>query len=582
MPDLVSSGIPLNLTFAALPSEGGYFSAFKIVLFLLCFLLWGYDAGWLQKDIKAIRVPPGMWTALIFGSGVAAIILWLLIPIFWVGFFLFVLFHGGAFIAYALFRNKRVAPAQTILTPAHLQRLFKGGKVKGEDKLVGQDRVRIKDANGKVPAWPTDPAQHTAYAVMQELLFDAIWRRGSDVKMDFIPDQPVKTIVRIDGVDRARDPLDPGVAPMVLAHLKKIGGMNPEEHRRPQTGHFKATIGAGGKGDKSVEVQTKTAGSTAGQRFNLRLISEESKFRLPDLGLTAQQLPVLKQMREQPKGVVICCGPKASGVTSTLYAMLREHDAFLQNIHTLEASKDQDLENITQHVFDSQNNTVTFGKRLRSLLRTEPDVCMISDMPDPETASLAATAGKQNKKIYVGMRAKDTFSALGGYLQAVGDNALVANSLVGIASQRLIRILCSTCRRAYKPPPDSLKKMNLPLSENRPFFKPPNPEELEHDKQGNPILCAVCQGTGYLGRTGVFEILLLDDELRARISKGDSLNVIKAEARKRGCFTFRQLRCTKCTRASPASTKSSGSRRNPSRPPCRRGRRASPDYPARW
>ncbi|HKQ49037.1 MAG TPA: ATPase, T2SS/T4P/T4SS family [Phycisphaerae bacterium] len=530
-----------HLVVAALPTEGGYFSPFKIVLFTLCFLLWAHNAAWVEKDLKTIRVPAGMWRALIFGTGVATLALWLLIPLFWIGFLLFAMVFGGAFIGYALFRNKRVAPAQTILTPAHLQRLFKGGKVKTTEVVSMGDRVRIKDANGKTPNWPTDPAQHAAYGVMQELLFDAIWRRGSDLRMDFIPEQPVKTLIRIDGVDRIRDPLDPAVAPLVLAHLKRISGMNSDEHRRPQTGHFKATIGAGGKGDKSVEVQARTSGSTAGQRFALRLISEESKFRLPDLGLTAKQLPLFKAVREEHKGVVIVSGPKGAGVTSTLYAILREHDAFLQNIHTLEASKDLDLENITQHVFDSQNNTITFGKRLRSLLRTEPDVCMISDLPDAETASLAATAGKQNKKIYIGLRAKDTFSALGAYLNGVADPALAATSLVAVSSQRLIRILCTTCRKGYKPDPDILKKANLPLGENRPFYRPPNANEVEVDKQGNPILCAVCQGTGYLGRTGVFELLIIDDELRARISKGDSLAVVKAEARKKGMLYLQEV-----------------------------------------
>jgi type II secretory ATPase GspE/PulE/Tfp pilus assembly ATPase PilB-like protein len=166
---------------------------------------------------------------------------------------------------------------------------------------------------------------------------------------------------------------------------------------------------------------------------------------------------------------------------------------------------------------------------------------MISDLPDAETASLAAMGGKQNKKIYIGMRAKDTFSALGAYLQGVADPALSASSLAAVTSQRLIRILCTTCRKGYKPDPDILKKANLPLGENRPFYRPPNPNELEVDKQGNPILCAVCQGTGYLGRTGVFELLVIDDELRARISKGDTLAVIKAEARKKGMLYLQEV-----------------------------------------
>ena len=128
-----------------------------------------------------------------------------------------------------------------------------------------------------------------------------------------------------------------------------------------------------------------------------------------------------------------------------------------------------------------------------------------------------------------------------GASRGVGDNALAASSLVAITSQRLVRILCSECRRAYKPDPALLKKANLPTGENRPFYRPPNQNEIEVDKQGNQLPCPVCQGSGYLGRTGVFEILVIDDLLKAHIAKGSPLQMIKAEARKKGMLYLQEV-----------------------------------------
>ncbi|HWL93000.1 MAG TPA: ATPase, T2SS/T4P/T4SS family, partial [Phycisphaerae bacterium] len=521
--------------------EGGYFAIWKIVLFALAMLAWAHNSAWAEKDLRTIRVPKAVWIPAIFGSGLIGLVVWIFIPMFWVGLLVFAVLYLPAILSYVVYRNKRVAPAQTVLSMAHINRIAQGKAGKKTDSTHAGDRARIKMADGKSPAWPTDPVEHTAYQAMQDLLFDAIWRRASDVMMDLLPNEPMKIVYRIDGVDRSRDPIDPETAPRVFAHLKRIASLNSEEHRRPQQGGFKATIGAGGGGDKAVDVDLKTAGSTAGERMQMKLFSAEAKFRLPDLGLTKTQLPVLEQIVKEPKGVVIVSGPRGSGVTSTLYAILRSHDAFMQNIHTLEVTKSLDLENITQHVYDSADGTVTFGRRFRSILRTEPEVAMAGDTPDAETAALAAAAGRQGKKVYLGMSAGDTFIALRRYLQSVNDNALAASSLVGITSQRLARVVCSACRRAYKPDPNLLKKANLSAAEHRPFYRPPNPDELEVDKQGNPILCALCQGSGYVGRTAIIEIFSPDAEIRGMIAKGVPIPNIKVEVRKRGMLYLQEI-----------------------------------------
>ncbi len=525
---------PGPLLVGALPDEGGYFNAFKIAVYLLAVILWAHSAAWTNKDLRKLRVPLAFWIPGVFASGLMALLAWMLLPVFWIGLAVYALVFGPVIISYVVFRNRRVAPAQTVLTMAHLQRLGKGQSKTKEDAVHGKDRVRIKDAGGKTPPWPTDPDQHAAYQAMQDLLFDAVWRRVSDMRLDLVPNQPMRAIYRIDGVDREREAIDPVLAPGIIGHFKRIAGGNPDEHRRPQSGGFKASIGAGGPAQKSVDVDMKTSGSTAGERMVLKLFSEEAKFKLADVGFTKTQLPVVESLVKAPKGVVIVSGPKGSGITSSLYAIIRAHDAFMQNIHTLEITKSLDLENVTQHVYDSQEGTVSFGKRFRSILRTEPDIAMAGDTPDAETAALGAAAGRQGKKVYLGMTASNSFTALRRYLQAVEDNQLAASSLVAIFNQRLARVLCTNCRRAYKPDPAMLRKANLPVAENRPWYRPPNPDEIEVDKQGNPIPCPVCQGSGYVGRTAVIEVLALDDGLRDLIARGTALPQVQVEARKKG------------------------------------------------
>ncbi|HPF39507.1 MAG TPA: ATPase, T2SS/T4P/T4SS family [Phycisphaerae bacterium] len=531
-----------SLMLGALPETGGYFSILKLILFSLAFFVWVQNAAWASNDLrKKLLLTRSVWNWAIFLTGLLCLVIWLIVPIFWVSLAVYFLIYVPTIISYVVFRNKRVPPSQTVLSAAHLQRLTSGARVSEDEASHARDRVRLRDRDGKTPPWPTDADQHRGYQATQDLLFDAIWRRASDVRVDLLVNEPARVIYKVDGVDAQRDPIDAELAPSVFHHLKRVACMNMEEHRRPQQGEFTASIGAGESSTRNVTVDMKTSGNTKGERIVLKLFSDETKFKVGDLGLTQTQIGKFEEMLKENRGVVIVSGTPGGGVTSTLYAIIRGHDAFMQNIHTLEVSKALELENVTQHVYDSQNGTVSYGKRLRSIIRTEPDVIMVGETPDTETAELTAHAGRQGKRMYLGLPASDVFSALKKYLQAVNDAPLAAGSLMCVTNQRLARVVCTACRRAYRPDPGLLRKANLPTDQNRPFYRPPNPEEVPVDKHGNPEICPICQGTGYVGRTGVFEILLLDDELRGLIANGTPLQTIKTEARKRGMLNLQEV-----------------------------------------
>ena len=515
---------------ADLPPTGYYFHPFKIFAFFVCMAIFWYAGAWIDKDTGKVRANRDQWNALTFGGGLLALFLWLVVPSWWLGLLLYLVVYGGPLTAYIIYRNGRVSPAQTVLTPAHFRRLSAGKKAETEEAIHQRDRVRIKGADGRYPSWPTDPVQHDGYQALQDLLFDALWRRASDVDLT-LQGQQCRIVYKVDGVRRERDPLPRQQAEVVVAHFKRIGGMDPAEIRKPQEGKLFATIGAGGSSDKSVEIMLKSLGSTAGQRLELKIHAAESRFRVNEVGFTKAQLAVLEPLVDRLDGLVICSGPKESGVTSLLYAMIRQHDAFMRNIHTLEVQKVMDIENVSQHVHDAKGGQVSFSRQLQSILRTDPDIVMVGDCVDAETAALSAEYATQ-KKIYLGLNAADSFDGLQKYQQFVGDNPLTARSLLAVINGRLIRKLCTNCRKGYRPDISLLQKANLPTDQNKVFYRPPNREELEVDKQGNPIICPVCQGSGYLGRTGIFELLVIDDALRPQIAQGASLNAIRALARK--------------------------------------------------
>jgi hypothetical protein len=164
-------------------------------------------------------------------------------------------------------------------------------------------------------------------------------------------------------------------------------------------------------------------------------------------------------------------------------------------------------------------------------LRREPDVVMVSDCLDRETAHLAVKAAQDGKRIYLGIQAKDSFDALKKLISLAGDTDGVASTLRGITGQRLIRKLCIACRVSYKPDVQILKKANLPVDKIDQFYRPPKPEEMV-DEKGNPRVCPNCQNSGYFGRVGLFELLVVDDPMRELIRNGQPVNNIRAQARK--------------------------------------------------
>jgi len=524
-------GIPRVGVLAVVPPLGQYAHPVKLGLVLLVMGVWLAECQWVNRDADQVKTHREQWLAMTYGSGLIGFFLGVFLPwsggLFVVGWLIYAAAVVCPLVFYIKHRNRLVA-AEAQIGFGSVGRRVLGWFAGKEIKPEVTEQIHIWDWNRKPIKVPTDNEEQVAYAAAQDVLMDALAHRASDV--DFMPaNEQIRVAYRIDGVVSERNPLDRPTAEAALLFIKRIAGLEVEERRRPQMGKIEVTRGmTGPEANQRVTVEVRTSGSTAGERMTFRLLGEETSFRLPDLGLSSPYLEQLESLLAQPGGLTIVSGPKGSGVTSTLYAFLRGCDAFMLNIHTLEYHPSMDLENITQNVFDGQQEGVTFARKLQSILRRDPDILMVADCPDKETARLIAAAAADRKRVFLGMTGESCMEVLRRYVLLVGNPEQAAKPLRAVTCQRLVRILCQNCREAYKPDAEMLRKANLPADRIDVFYKAVG---TIPDKEGKPVPCPICKGAGYVGRTAVFEVLIVNDEIRQALAKGD-LSRTKAIARK--------------------------------------------------
>jgi type II secretory ATPase GspE/PulE/Tfp pilus assembly ATPase PilB-like protein len=318
-----------------------------------------------------------------------------------------------------------------------------------------------------------------------------------------------------------------------IHYLKMLTDLDTNEKRKPQKGNFKVT-----KDNKNFSWEVATAGSTAGEQIKLTRLEQYHLMTLKDIGLNPGQLEPMLALTELESGLVIISGPKQSGITTTLYALLRNHDPFMNNINILEKQPSAELPNITQHIYTlSDTGSTTYPQKLQAVIRMGPEIIGIADCEESQSASLACQAGKDGKIVYATIEATSVIQALGKWLKLVADKDLVTETLTAIINQRLVRKLCTECRQAYQPNQGLFKKFNIPSDKIKVLYRP---GEIEYDKHGKPIVCDNCQGTGFIDRTGIFETIVINDELRQIIKTAKSLKEIASHFRRAWMFYLQE------------------------------------------
>ncbi len=523
----------------------------KLIPVILIYVLWVFTIAWADRENKEHRLlylQRTFWNNVLFWSMVAGILLMFLIPepggldpvarwIIWGAKLLLLI---AAYLIptwlYIATRNRNVPMEDAItLATIYAETMALLGvrvRVRRRKKSFGPP-IRFVTASGQQARMQEpeteDPEEATALAetwlATKELMYDAIKRRATDVLME-PRGQAWAVVYKIDGVLLPSEPLEPEIGFGVLTTLKSFAGLDPNERRKPQSGEFKAVV----KGEE-IPIRIRTLGTRAGERMHLQIFQEQvHPENLEDLGLRESTVEQLKEVVAQPSGIILVGGPKESGKTTTAHALIRAVDRFVRNVATLEDDFTYKLETVTRNKVDPSAGETPFTK-LRSVVRTEPDVVMVDELRDHEAAQLVAKAAA-DRLFVVTLQGADVPSTIARFRELVGDAQAAASHLLAVVSTRLVRKLCEECKEAYQPNPQALQRLNLAAAGIKVFYRPPPPPERDED------ICPQCSGLGYYGRTGIFEVLIVNDAVRQAVAAGADPKQIRAVARTAGMVSL--------------------------------------------
>jgi type IV pilus assembly protein PilB len=358
--------------------------------------------------------------------------------------------------------------------------------------------------------------------VVQLMITQGLRDRASDIHVE-PQDDRVRVRYRIDGA--LHDVLDlPGsMGPALVSRVKILAGMNIVERRRSQDGQISMDVEG-----RAVDIRVATTAVIGGEKVVMRLLDKSRPlFKLEQLGMPADMNAKYSALLRSPYGMVICAGPTGSGKTTTLYGSLGEINSPERNIMTIEDPVEYTFPSINQIQINEQAG-ITFAGGLKAILRQDPDVILVGEVRDVETARIAVQSALTGHFVLSSLHATDAASALHRLLDMGIENFLIASSVTGVLSQRLVRRICDNCRENYNPPAEELAFLNTVGGST--------PERGFMRGAG----CNFCAHTGYLERIGVYEMMQVTDAVRELILDRASHDELRKLARAEGMRTLQE------------------------------------------
>ncbi|MEJ2657785.1 MAG: type II secretion system ATPase GspE [Desulfobacterales bacterium] len=354
------------------------------------------------------------------------------------------------------------------------------------------------------------------------IISQSVKARASDIHIEPYQDS-FKVRYRVDGI--LYDFLSPPkwLQPALISRIKVMAKMNIAEKRLPQDGRLDVKIG-----NQEIDVRVSTLPTSFGERLVLRLLDKSgSLISLSDLGLETDKLDLIGNLIRSPNGIILVTGPTGSGKTTTLYAILSTINIPDVNIITIEDPIEYQINGINQ-IQVNPKIELTFAKGLRSIVRQDPDVILVGEIRDQETAEIAVQSALTGHLVFSTLHTNDSASAITRLVDIGVEPFLISSSVLAVVAQRLIRILCKDCKEAYTPDKAALELLGI------------TQEQIQDAVIYRAKGCENCFHTGYKGRRGIFEILILDSALKSIILKTYDSNRIKNEALNRNMVTLRQ------------------------------------------
>ena len=356
--------------------------------------------------------------------------------------------------------------------------------------------------------------------LVRSLFEQAIRQRASDIHIEALENH-VRVRYRIDGALFEKMMYDNSLLPAISTRIKIMGGMDISEKRKPQDGRMTVMVDR-----QEYDIRVSSIPTVHGEKLVLRISSKLGLTRNKmELGFTPEEMKRFDHMLAHPFGIIFVTGPTGSGKSTTLYTALSQLNKESVNIVTVEDPVEADIEGINQIQVNPKVN-LTFASALRSILRQDPDIIMIGEIRDPETASIAVQASITGHLVVSTLHTNNAVGTLDRMADMGVERYLIADSVVGVIAQRLVRRLCPHCKKKRPATEEEKRIMKLPLDKEQEIYEPAG--------------CNLCNQTGYFGRTGIFEIMEVDDNLRRLISSHGTTEELMQAARESGMQTLRE------------------------------------------
>ncbi len=357
--------------------------------------------------------------------------------------------------------------------------------------------------------------------LVNDILFRALQLRASDIHVHPY-EAKIQIRYRVDGILYDTLSLNRNVLPLIVSRIKVMAGMDIAERRMPQDGRCSVRLG-----QREIDLRVSTVPTSYGERSVLRLLDKSTGlFALDQLGLWTGDLERFDSLLNRSHGVIFVTGPTGSGKSTTLYACLNRMNSAEKNIMTIEDPIEYQLEGISQMQVASKKG-VTFVNALRHVLRQDPDVIMVGEVRDVETARMAIQSSLTGHLVFSTLHTNDSAGAVSRLLDFGVEPYLVSSSLIAIMAQRLVRKVCPDCRRAYQPTQRELRELGI--------AEMPSDEAKFYVGAG----CEKCFQTGYRGRTGIYELMMVSEQIQELVYKRETAGTIKKASLNAGMQTLR-------------------------------------------
>lgn len=520
----------------------------KLLVIWLLYVIWVKSADWINRDSQIFNLGYGTWNPAIFFP-FAAILIFFAFPFtgigvcfFWLALGLLAVAYLGAFVPYTVTRNKAVALHERVFTPdwfryeiaTGLNKL--GMKIEAErkadyEKGAPVDLMAIDADERTNQANLITARQSPGYLLVKELVAEMADRRADRTMLDYTQ-QSVVSRQLVDGVWHNGRTMDRESGDVMLAVMKVLSNLDMAERRKKQSGKFGAKYK-----EHSYVLPVVSQGVKTGERVVVELMGgQRASYRTYDsLGMRKKMAEQWAEQMGRDKGLVIVAGLPEGGITTTTDVSLMETDRLLRDFVAIEEEKhrEREIENIEVTTYSAERGE-TPATILPALIRKYPNVYVCRDFVDAEAAKLLlAEVADEDRLVITTIQAKDAPEALLRLLQKQVPQREFAKFVSAVLCVRLIRKLCETCKVAYEPTPDLAKKLGLPEGKVEALFRTPKPEEIDKP-------CKTCGGLGYVGRTALFELLVVDDQIRQILAKSPKLDLLKAAAKAAGMRPFQE------------------------------------------